>query len=223
VLQRRTTKDLLKSLPFSAEDFRASSSPAATVGGSAKRKIKRAGWRLKRQFSTWRGWAMKKALCAFLGLSAAAFVQLGAAAAVWLGMTTSADAAEPMVLSDFELDAITAAGVFVDVSSMATALGDVAAVRTDSDTVARGTEHLTMGIGTTVGEALACCGENADVEVGSAVVGIGDIAHGVTHEIEHDGRPLAYGFSMGFVMALSFENPPAMLKGFAPPVGRFPR
>ena len=82
----------------------------------------------------------------------------GAAAAVLPGITTSADAAEPMVLSDFELDAITAAGVFVDVSSMAAAMGDVAAVRTDSDTVARGTEHLTMGIGTTVGEALACCG-----------------------------------------------------------------
>jgi hypothetical protein len=107
----------------------------------------------------------EEALCAFLRLSAAAFAAVGAAA-VPPGITTSADAAEPTVMSDFEADAITAAGVFVDVSSMAAAMGDVAAVGTEADTVAIGTEHMAMGIGTTVGEALACCGENAEVEVG---------------------------------------------------------
>jgi hypothetical protein len=130
-----------------------------------------------------------------------------AAATVVLGITTSADAAEPMVLSEFELDAITAAGVLVDVSSMAAALGDVAAVGTDANTGVFVGEHLAVGVGTTIGQALACCGGDADVAAGSAVVGIGDIVHGTTHSVEHDGRFLAYGFSMGFVVALSFGEP----------------
>ena len=127
-----------------------------------------------------------------------------AAAAVVLGMTTSPAAAEPMVLSDFESDAITASGVLVDVSSMAVALGDVAAVGTDANTNVFVGEHLAVAVGTTIGQALACCGADADVAVGSAVVGIGDIVHGTTHSVEHDGRLLAYGFSIGFVVALSF-------------------
>jgi hypothetical protein len=127
-----------------------------------------------------------------------------AAATVVLGMTTSADAAEPMVLSEFELDAITAAGVLVDVSSMAAALGDAAAVGTDANTGVFVGDHLAVGVGTTIGQALACCGSDADVAVGSAVVGIGDIVHGTTHSVEYDGRLLDVGLSVGLVVALSF-------------------
>jgi hypothetical protein len=129
------------------------------------------------------------------------------AAAVLLGFTTSAGAAdEPTVLSDVELDAITAAGVLIDVSSIAAALGDFAHTQTDANTFVFGGEHFDVGVGITTGQALACCGDDADVEVGSAVLGIGDIVHGVTHAVEHDGRPLAYGLSLGFVIALSFDR-----------------
>lgn len=129
------------------------------------------------------------------------------AAAVLLGFTTSAGAAdEPTVLSDLELDAITAAGVLIDVSSIAAALGDFAHTQTDANTFVFGGEHFDVGVGITTGQALACCGDDADVEVGSAVLGIGDIVHGVTHAVEHDGRPLAYGLSLGFVIALSFDR-----------------
>jgi hypothetical protein len=121
-------------------------------------------------------------------------------------MTTSAVALEPIVLSDFELDAITAAGVLVDVSSMAAALGDVAAVGTDANTFVFDGEHLAVGVGTTIGQALACCGEDANVGVGSEVLGIGDIVHATTHGVKHEGRRLAYGLSVGFAVALSFEN-----------------
>jgi hypothetical protein len=130
-----------------------------------------------------------------------------AAAAVVLGVTTSADvAAEPRVLADSELDAVTAAGVLVDVSSIATALGDFGAARTGANTFVVDGEYLDLGVGTTMGQALACCGEDADVEVGSTAVGIGDIAHGVAHGIEHHGRGLAYGFSFGLVLGVSFEK-----------------
>jgi hypothetical protein len=135
-----------------------------------------------------------------------------AAAAVVLGITTSAVADEPMVLSDYELDAITAAGILIDVNSLATALGDFAHTRTDADTLAFNGENLDLGVGFTIGQALACCGEDADVEVGSAVLGVGDIVHGTTHHVKHDGRRLAYGLSVGFVLAMAVENPPATVR-----------
>jgi hypothetical protein len=134
-----------------------------------------------------------------------------AAAAAVLGMTTSAVADERTILSDLELDAITASGVLVDVDSIAAALGDLAHTRTDADTLVIN-EDFDLGVGFTIGQALACCGEDADVEVGSTVLGVSDIVHGTTHHVEHEGRRLAYGLSVGFVLALSFENPPATVR-----------
>jgi hypothetical protein len=134
-----------------------------------------------------------------------------AAAAVALGMTTSAVADERTILSDLELDAITASGVLVDVDSIAAALGDLAHTRTDADTLVIN-EDFDLGVGFTIGQALACCGEDADVEVGSTVLGVGDIVHGTTHHVEHEGRRLAYGLSVGFVLALSFKNSPATVR-----------
>jgi hypothetical protein len=130
-----------------------------------------------------------------------------AAAAVVLGITTSDGAAdEPTVLSDLELDAVTAAGVLVDVGSFAAALGDLAGTRTDADTFVSGGAAFDLGVGRTIGLAFACCDEEADVAVGSAAVGSGDIAHGITHSVEHDGRFLNLGLSLGFVLALSVEK-----------------
>jgi hypothetical protein len=135
-----------------------------------------------------------------------------AAAAAMLLMMPAGVVAQPKVLSNFELDAITAAGILVDVDSFSIAIGDVGRAGTDAKTFAFAGKQLDLGVGVTTGQALACCGENAEVEVGSAVRGIGDIVHGATHGIEHDGRPLAYGFSVGFVVAVSFEKHLAMVE-----------
>jgi hypothetical protein len=133
--------------------------------------------------------------------------------AIILALMAPGDAmAEPKVLADWELDSITAAGVLVDVSSIAAALGDFAKAKTDADTFAFDGKTLDLGVGITMGQALACCGEEADVEVGSAVLGIGDIVHGFTHRVEHDGRSLAHGLSVGFVLAMSFENHSATVR-----------
>jgi hypothetical protein len=130
-----------------------------------------------------------------------------AAAAVLLGFTTSTPAAdEPTVLSDLELDAITAAGVLVDVNSFATARGGLALSRTDSDTFVLGGKTFDLGVGRTMGLAFACCNEEAEVVVGSGVVGLGDIAHSITHSVEHDGRFLDVALSAGFVLALSVKR-----------------
>jgi hypothetical protein len=147
-----------------------------------------------------------------------------AAMAVALSVTTSACAApepakvvandtksargsaEPTVLVDLQLDSVTAAGVLVDVGSFAAALGDLARTRTDAATSVFGGETFDVGLGRTVGVGVACCDEEADVAVGSAVGGGGDIVHGITHSVEHDGRFLDLGLSVGFVLALSVDK-----------------
>lgn len=130
-----------------------------------------------------------------------------AAAAVVLVMTTSASVAdEARVLSDLELDAVTAAGVLVDVNSFAAAFGDRAHTLTDAKTFASRGAWFDLGVGLTLGHAFACCGEEAEVEVGSAVLGAGDLVHGGTHHVEHDNGRLASGFSLGVVVAASFKR-----------------
>jgi hypothetical protein len=132
-----------------------------------------------------------------------------ALAAVALGMTTSAAVAgEPRVLSDPELATITAAGVLVNVSSVAAALSELGIAVTDANTGVYGGEQMDVGIGITMGQAFACCGENTDVEVGSSALGVGDIVHGAAHGVEHKGSLFAYGLSVGFVLALSFDEYP---------------
>jgi hypothetical protein len=136
-----------------------------------------------------------------------------AAAALVLGMSTSASfAGEPKVLSDLELETVTAAGVLVDVNSVAAAFGDSTRSFTDAYTSVIEGKNLELGIGFTLGQALACCGENADVEVGSAVLGVGDIVHGGTRGGKLDGGILAGGLSTGFIVAVSFKDPLAMVQ-----------
>lgn len=120
-------------------------------------------------------------------------------------------AAEPRVLADWELDSITAAGVLLDVNSIAAALGDFASTRTDANIFTLHSDDLNLdtGVGVTTGQAFACCGEDADVEVGSTAVGMGDYVRGITHTIGQDGSErhrFARGFSLGFVLAISSNS-----------------
>jgi hypothetical protein len=152
------------------------------------------------------------AAAAVLGLTTSACAAPEPGAAVVNGTRSAGGATQPTVLADSELDSVTAAGVLVDAGSFAAALGDFGHTLTDANTFVFGGEHLDLGVGTTTGQAFACCGEDADVEVGSAVLGIGDIVHGVAHGIEHDRGLLAYGFSWGLVVAVSFEKRLAMIE-----------
>jgi hypothetical protein len=142
-----------------------------------------------------------------LGLATSACAGPEPAAVVVSGTRSAGGAAEPTVLADLQLDSVTAAGALVDVTSVAAALGDAARTYTDADTFAFNGEAFDLAVGLTMGRALACCGEDADVEVGSAVLGIGDYIRASTRRVEHDGRRLAYGLSVGFVLAASFKKP----------------
>jgi hypothetical protein len=136
-----------------------------------------------------------------------------AAAALILGMTTSVSVAgEPQVLSDLELESITAAGVLVDVNSIAAAFGDSTRALTDAHTSVLDGKNFDVGFGFTTGQALACCGEEADVDVGSAVFGAGDIVYYGTRAFKADGGGGAAGLSAGLVVAVSFTDPTKMIR-----------
>jgi hypothetical protein len=133
-----------------------------------------------------------------------------------LGMITpTVVTAEPQVLADSELDAVTAAGVLVDVSSVAQAVGDQIVADTGAYTVVRGEPIVQLGIGFTEAYASACCGEESDVVVNSMAVGAGDIVHGRKYTVEFRGATynvgkgfshFSYGYSAAFVLAISSED-----------------
>jgi hypothetical protein len=131
-----------------------------------------------------------------------------AAAAVVLVLTTSAAVAqEATVLTDSELDAVTAAGVAVDVNSLAAAFGDRTRTLTDADTFTIVGNSFDLGVGLTLGHAYGCCGEQADVVLGSSALGAGEIVRQGTRVLKYDDGYAAEGLSSGYVIALSFKEP----------------
>lgn len=140
-----------------------------------------------------------------------------AAAAVVLGVTTSASMAkEPAVLSDFDLDAITAAAVAVDVGSIAVTRGDRTRLFTAADTLAVAGEDFDLGVGLTFGHGFACCGDEAEVGVASAALGVGEIVHSGTRTLKHDDGVVAQGLSAAYVVALSPHEPLLRLRNLRP-------
>src|SRR5262245_23786797 len=132
-------------------------------------------------------------------------------------MTTSISVAgEPKVLSDLELETITAAGVLVDVNSIAAGFGDGTRTLTDAQTWVIEGQNFDLGLGLTTGQALACCGEQADVDVGSAVFGVGDIVQYGTRAFKADGGMAAAGLSAGLVVAVSYKDPLKMIGELKP-------
>ena len=130
------------------------------------------------------------------------------AAAVVLVMTTSAGVAdEATVLTDLELDAVTAAGVLAEVNSLASAFGDRTRTLTDADTFAVTGKSFDLGVGLTIGHGYGCCGEEADVVVGSAVDGVGQIVRRGTRNVKYDDGHSAQGLAAGYVIAVSLKQP----------------
>jgi hypothetical protein len=131
-----------------------------------------------------------------------------AAAAVVLVLTTSAGVAqEATVLTDRDLDAVTAAGVAVDVNSLAAAFGDRTRTLTDADTFTVAGKSFDLGVGLTLAHAYGCCGEEADVEVGSSALGAGEIVRHGTRALKYDDGYSAQGLAAGYVIVLTFNEP----------------
>jgi hypothetical protein len=106
------------------------------------------------------------------------------------------------------LEAVSAAGVLVDVASSAGATGDVTNTHTGSDTVVSRNGLFDIGVGITVAHALACCRElGATVDVVSTVYGEGDRVFATAAAGQNDpNESWVLGFSVGIVVAISFAD-----------------
>jgi hypothetical protein len=125
--------------------------------------------------------------------------------------------AEPRLLMQHEMDAITAAGVAIEVDAFAHAIGSVASTRTDARAVAtRPAEGIEVGAGFAEGQALACCGTGSSVTVGSSATGAGDVVYGnsvsrVFHGagLSEDGtlERFTFGYSAAVQVVVSSDAP----------------
>jgi hypothetical protein len=137
-------------------------------------------------------------------------------AALLVGITAPCVAmAEPRTLADVEMDAITAAGVVVEVDAYARALGTIAVTRTDARALTSIIEEgIEIGAGFAEGQAYACCGNGSSVVVGSSAAGGDDVVYGgsfshVFHgaALTSDGalRRFAFGYSAALLLTVSSD------------------
>jgi hypothetical protein len=74
-------------------------------------------------------------------------------------------ASSPMVLTESQMDSVTAGTVIVSVQATAIALGEPAITQTLTDTKVWGSRNGRIEIGTGYGQAYACCGPNTYANV----------------------------------------------------------
>ena len=114
--------------------------------------------------------------------------------------------AEPLMLTEIQMDRVTAGGVLVSVEPFAAAYGDFGTAETFAQTNAGRTALFDYGYGFGLGYASACCGPDAAVDVGTAVAGVGDVVGGGTASIIESNGVTAIGTTVGWVAA--FSTPP---------------
>jgi hypothetical protein len=139
-------------------------------------------------------------------------------AALLLGITAPCVAmAEPRLLAEAEMDAVTAAGVVVEVEAYAHAFGTVALTRTDARALtSRLGDGIEVGAGFAEGQAVACCGRDSAVAVGSSAAGGGDVLYGGSFSHVFHGAALtadgalqrfAFGYSAALLLGASSDAP----------------
>jgi hypothetical protein len=124
--------------------------------------------------------------------------------------------AEPRTLADVEMDAVTAAGVVVEVDAYARALGTIAVTRTDARALTGIIEEgIEIGAGFAEGQAYACCGNGSSVVVGSSAAGGGDVVYGGSFSHVFHGAALtaegvlerfAFGYSAALLLTASSDG-----------------
>lgn len=109
----------------------------------------------------------------------------------------------PIILTAFDMDRVSAAGVSVEMDSFALVSGEFGQTDTDVITgvVALGPKQIGYGFGT--GEAVACCGDDSEVLLDMTASGTGDYVFADTHTVYGSDGVTKFGISQGIVLALS--------------------
>jgi hypothetical protein len=126
--------------------------------------------------------------------------------------------ASPKVLTDAQMDGVTAGAIRVDAVAFAQALGDIALTRTRTHTLT-GPLHrrFEFGVAFAEGVAFACCSRTSEVVVASGTSSTGHVVYSKDYTYEFRGaiagrrgqvRYFAYGYSASFLVALDFGDHP---------------
>jgi hypothetical protein len=126
-----------------------------------------------------------------------------AVAAGTTALMAQAVKAGPQVLTASQMDRVTAGSVYVDVFSLAGAVGDSTRSFTDTNVQVMSSQWFELGFGIAVAKSFACCGP--DVQVYAAALGTtaGDEVRTNTHAAEHQGGLVAVAISMVTVFVIS--------------------
>jgi hypothetical protein len=124
--------------------------------------------------------------------------------------------AGPKILTESEMDGVTAGAIGVEAIAFARASGDHALAQSRSNALA-GTinDRIEFGVGFAEGLAFACCSRQSEVTVHSTASSTGQIVHSATYAFKFRGAIagpsdqvsyFAYGYTAAFLVALSFDE-----------------
>ena len=114
--------------------------------------------------------------------------------------------AEPMTLTPDQMDNVTAGAASVDVVSLAGSKGQSGAADTSTFVRLVNTRWVQVGFGVGTAQALACCGDGADVGVGAKGIGAGDHVFSTEHVVVHHGNGFAHGVAVATVFVVSWVS-----------------
>jgi hypothetical protein len=124
--------------------------------------------------------------------------------------------AGPNVLTESQMDGVTAGGIRVDAIAFARASGHYAIAQGRSYALASTVnDRIGVGVGFAEGLAFACCSRQSEVAVYSTVTSTGQIVHSATYAFKFRGAIagradqvsyFAYGYTAAFLLALSFDE-----------------
>ena len=138
----------------------------------------------------------------------------------------------PIQLTAFVMDRISAAGVSVEMDSSAMVSGQFGQADTDVMTGIVGLGPNVIGYGFGSGEAVACCGDDSEVQLDMTASGAGDYVFAETHTAYGGNGITKFGVAQGIVLALSGPSREALESAtrdyvsqlaLAPPSTRQPR
>lgn len=140
---------------------------------------------------------MRTTLLSPLALGAMFFVALGEPVALW--------AAEPVRLTETQMDAVTAGTVAVGMGAWATADGynTYTSTYTNTFTTVISTPTNTVDIGLGFGTAVACCGTGTDTNVQATYYAEGDRV--TAHSLVGDTRTPLFSFSYGITTVIAVD------------------
>ncbi|MEZ5934151.1 MAG: hypothetical protein R3F54_19880 [Alphaproteobacteria bacterium] len=110
---------------------------------------------------------------------------------------------QPVELSAYQMDRVSAAGVSVDITTSGLAKGQYGEVSTDVLTGIVGLGPRQIGYGFGSGDAVACCGDDSEVVLDTTASGTGDYVFTDTYTAYGGDGVTKTGVTQGIVLVLS--------------------